>query len=210
MKTCLLLIFITTLFACSKKYAVMKVGQLVPSYTFNEILNTDQQPFNLENVNKPIIIEFWATWCSPCLPAMSKLEELQERFSDEIEIITVSTDNKKNLSKYIENTNTSLRIAFDSTHNKIFHYQYIPQTVLIDKKGIVKAITTPDKITEDIVKDLIDGKHINIKETQTGMADNLDLEKEYKGTEYQYTITAENLNLNFDFFCQYLDLISIW
>ena len=106
-------------------YRDLKVGEPIPDYTFNKILSakTGHKTFGLNNQKKPIVIEFWATWCGPCIDAMSKLEELQDKFTNEIEIITVSSDSKKNLNRYIQNTNTRLRIAFDTVHQDIFKYK---------------------------------------------------------------------------------------
>lgn len=175
----------------------MKIGEKVPDYTFKEVLNTDQKPFNLRSKNKPIVIEFWATWCSPCIPAMSKLEGLQKKFENDIDIITVSTDSRKNLYRYIENTNTTLKVAFDTTHIKTFVYKYIPHTILIDKNGIVKAITTPDKITVEIIENLINGENIKFTEVQSDESTNFDINKEYKSNDYQYEITSENKDFGF-------------
>jgi uncharacterized protein (TIGR03435 family) len=196
MKNILLLIIIASILSCSDEDKVVEIGKKIPEYSFNEILNKDKKPFNLNNRNKPIIIEFWATWCSPCIPAMKDLENYQKKYGNEIEFITVSTDTKKNLNKYIENTQTSLRVAFDTTHLKIFNYKYIPHTVLIDKNGIVKAITTPSKITEQVIDDLIKGNKINIEETITKVS-NLNLDKEFKNNDYQYKLTSENKELSF-------------
>ena len=139
------------------------------------MLNADQKAFSLNDIERPLLIEFWATWCSPCVPAMSKLEDFQRIYASQLDIITVSTDSKSNLIRYIDNTRTSLKIAFDTTHHNIFNYQNIPHAVLIDKNGITKAITTPDKITADIINDLIAGKDIIIDEAKIEVATNLAL-----------------------------------
>jgi uncharacterized protein (TIGR03435 family) len=196
MKNILLLITIASFLSCSDGNRVAEIGKKIPDYSFNEILNKDNKPFKLNNRDKPIIIEFWTTWCSPCIPAMKKLENYQEKYGNEIEFITVSTDTKKNLNKYIENTGTTLRVAFDTTHLKVFNYKYIPHTVLIDKNGIVRAITTPTKITDQVIDDLIKGKTINIKETVTEVS-NLNLNKEFKNNDYQYKLTSENKKMSF-------------
>ena len=196
MKNILLLIIIISFFSCAKKETVVEIGKKIPDYSFNEILNQDEKPFSLNNQNKPIIIEFWATWCSPCIPAMKKLEDFQKKYGNDIEIITVSTDSKKNLNRYIENTKTTLRVAFDTTHLKMFNYKYIPHTVLIDKNGVVKAITTPERITDQIIDDIIKNKTIKIEENEI-VVSNLSLNKEIKNNDYQYKLTSENKKMGF-------------
>lgn len=197
MKNKLFFVLIVLFISCSEENKIVKIGEKVPDYTFYEVLNTDQKPFNLRGKNKPIIIEFWATWCSPCIPAMSKLELFQKKFENDVDIITVSTDSKRNLNRYIENTNTSLKIAFDTTHIKTFAYKNIPHTILIDKNGIVKAITTPDHITEETVLNLINGENLKLSEIESNEATNFNLNKAFKSNDYQYKITSENKDFVF-------------
>jgi len=196
-KTLLLIIIIVSFLSCSKENNIVEIGKRIPDYTFNEILNTDKKSFSLKNQNKPIIIEFWATWCSPCIPAMSKLEGLQKEYGDKIEVITVSAENKKNLNRYIENTNTTLRIAFDTVHLKTFNYKHIPHTILIDKNGITQAITTPNKVTKQIVADLINGKVIKIQEDNKDFVSDTSLNVEFKNNDFQYKLTSENKNFSY-------------
>lgn len=196
MRNIILLVISVSFFSCSDKKTIVEIGKIIPDYSFNEVLNLDKKSFNLDNQNKPVIIEFWATWCSPCIPAMNKLEDFQNKYGNEIEIITVSTDSKKNLNRYIKNTQTTLRVAFDTTHHKMFNYKYIPHAVLIDKNGVVKAITTPSKITEQIIEDLIKEKPIKIEETEI-VASNFYLDREFKNIDYQYKLTSENKEMSF-------------
>lgn len=173
------------------------VGEKIPTYIFKEILNNDKKPFNTASQNKPFIIEFWATWCSPCIPAMKKLENIQKKYSGNLEIITVSTDSRKNLNRYIENTKTNLKIAFDTLHLSLFKYKIIPHTILVDKNGYIKAVTTPDKISDEILSDLIFGKEINIVDQENASKPNFVLDKEFKNNDYQFKLTSENKQLSF-------------
>lgn len=132
-------------------------------------------------------MEFWATWCIPCIRAMKELEILQKKFGNQLEILTISTDKISNLLRYINNTNTSLKIAFDTTHHDIFNYSSIPHTILIDKNGIIIAIITPDKINDKIIEDFVAGKEIEIIKKQDRPT-NLGLYKEYKNQFYKIYI----------------------
>lgn len=188
----LLLVFIAI--SCN---AQNKVGEKVPKYIFTEILNNNKKSFDTDKQKKPYIIEFWATWCAPCIPAMKKLENIQKKYGENLEIITVSTDSRKNLSRYIENTKTNLKIAFDTIHLSVFKYKNIPHTILVDKNGYIKAVTTPDKISDEILSDLIAGKEINIVSQEYLSKSNFVLDKEFKNNDYQFKLTSENKQLSF-------------
>lgn len=174
----------------------LKTGEKVPPYIFKEILNGDKKSFDISRQDKPLILEFWATYCQPCIPAMKDLEQYQLKFGNQLEILTISTDKKNNLLRYIDNTKTSLKIAYDSIHPDVFSYQHIPHTLLIDKKGFIKAITTPDQLTEKIIADLIAGKDIELR-TKEDKPTNQNLFNEVKNQFYQYTLTGENKNVSF-------------
>lgn len=182
------------LFATTTSFGQIKTGDKVPQYVFKDVLNGDKKPFDISTQGKPLILEFWATWCAPCIPAMKELELYQNKFGNQLEILTISTDKLSNLLRYINNTKTSLKIAHDSMHIDIFDYREIPHTLLIDKNGFIKAITTPKQLTEKIIADFVAGKEIEIIKKQD-IPTNSGLFKEYKNQFYQYTLTDENKEL---------------
>ena len=190
------IIIIFLLFATTTGFGQLKIGDKVPQYIFKDVLNGDKKPFDISNQGKPLILEFWATWCGPCLPAMKELEQYQNKFGNQLEILTISSDKVNNLLRYIDNTKTNLKIAYDSKHKDIFDYREIPHTVLIDKNGILKAITTPKQLTEKIIADFIAGKEIELI-IQKDLPTNLNLFKEVKNEFYYYTLTDGNKNLSF-------------
>jgi thiol-disulfide isomerase/thioredoxin len=184
------------LLATSTSFGQLKIGEKAPQYIFKNVLNGDKKPFDISSQGKPLILEFWATWCEPCIPAMKELEIYQNKFGNQLEILTISTDKLSNLLRYINNTKTSLKIAHDSIHVDVFNYKIVPHTILIDKNGYIKAITTPKQLTEKIIADFVAGKEIEIIKNEDKPT-NLGLFKEYKNDFYQYTLTAENKNLSF-------------
>lgn len=139
------------------------VGDSVANYTFRDVINNEPFDVSVSKNEKITILEFWATWCAPCLPAMEKLELIQKKYSDDIEILTISSDNRERLVKYIETTKTTLKIAFDTTHQEVFNYSTIPHTIIIGKDGIIKAITTPEQLTNNFIENLITNQKNNLK-----------------------------------------------
>ncbi len=189
------LIFILLLFGTTSSFGQIEIGKKAPQYIFKDVLNGDKKPFDISIQGKPLILEFWATWCSPCIPAMKELEIYQSKFGNRLEILTISTDKRSNLLRYIHNTNTSLKIAHDTLHVDIFNYHTVPHTILIDKNGIIKAITKPNQLTDKIIEDFVAGKEIEIITKQDDPT-NLGLFKEYKNQFYQYTLRDENKELD--------------
>ena len=70
---------------------------------------------------KPVLVDFWATWCGPCRKVAPILEEINEQFGDKIEIVKLDTD---------ENVDTAARYGVVS----------IPTLNVYVKGQVVKSI----------------------------------------------------------------------
>jgi thiol-disulfide isomerase/thioredoxin len=57
------------------------------------LVSESKAQINLSQIKKPIIIlNFWASWCTPCLKELPALEDLSKSFKDQIEVIGINTD----------------------------------------------------------------------------------------------------------------------
>lgn len=181
--------------SCKENNKIVEIDKKIPSYTFADVLNCPEQIISIDDFKgKPVIIEFWATWCAGCLPAMKKLDSLQTKFKDKLEIITVSSDDRDRLKRFIETTNTNLRIAFDTAHYDIFKYQFIPHTIIIDKFGIVRAITSPENINDSIINKLITENEIDLVLKNDFSTDTSQVKTIYQSTDTKRNIKLTNYN----------------
>src|SRR6185503_15628352 len=144
------------------------IGDKVPDIEFSNILNYSGSKAKLSSFRgKLIILDFWATWCSPCVKALPKLQSLQKQFGDKIQIITVTAENKETVNKFFSKSKigkeivSPVSITNDSILFKLFRHKYIPHDIWIDEKGIVKAITSHEYITKNNITTLQSGKKID-------------------------------------------------
>ena len=97
-----------------------------------------------EYLNKgPVLINFWATWCSPCKKEMVFLDEFERRYKDNgLSILSISIDSQKSLAhvrSYIRANNYTYDVFLDPNRQvfKKLNGNLMPTNVLIDKDGKV-------------------------------------------------------------------------
>ncbi|OAD42812.1 TlpA disulfide reductase family protein [Polaribacter atrinae] len=91
------LLFFSLLISC-KKGEVKELSQKVTSvksYTYNEL-----KPLLERNDGKTYVVNFWATWCAPCIKELPAFEKLNEEYAAKnVEVILVSLDFPKQVDK---------------------------------------------------------------------------------------------------------------
>ena len=73
----------------------LKVGSKAPSLDIQDWISDDNGKYpHIKNFTpgKVYVVEFWATWCGPCLKAMPHLAELQEKYADKVQFISVTDE----------------------------------------------------------------------------------------------------------------------
>jgi cytochrome c biogenesis protein CcmG, thiol:disulfide interchange protein DsbE len=98
---------------------------------------------------KFVLIEFWATWCSPCRRSIPHLNTLQEKFQDRLVVIGISDEPEADIRK-LKDPQIHYAIATDTAARtkEAVAVEGIPHTILIDPQGIVRFEGMPDYLTE--------------------------------------------------------------
>lgn len=139
----------------AQKSEELKVGQKIPDLIIKETLH-GSQTVNLKNLYKDglLIIDFWATWCTPCLREMKHLDSLKIQHPDKFNVLMVTEEDKEVIKKFFKKTiNKDLRtdeltiVTNDKLLGKMFPHRVVPHNVWIDSNGIIKAITNAGEIT---------------------------------------------------------------
>lgn len=106
---------------------------------------------------KPVVVDFWASWCPNCRRDMSNLNRFYEKYKDQVEVIGVNLQESQGVvEKFIASRNISFPIALDPSGqvSRAFGIQYTNTHFLIDKEGnLVRAI--PGDIREEDIQSLI-------------------------------------------------------
>ena len=116
------------------------VGKAAPDF---ELQNLDGQSISLSDLKgKPVLINFWATWCGPCVSEMPYLQEIHDEWSGKgLVVLAINIgDSSSEAEQFLQNHNLSLPVLLDT--GKVVAQRYnirgIPTTFFIDKDGIIQ------------------------------------------------------------------------
>ena len=91
-----------------------------------------------------VILDFWATWCEPCRESMPVIEKVAADYrARNVVLYTVNqADDTAAIRKFMKSINLDCAVALDRSliAGAAYQAEFIPQTVLIDKKGRVQAV----------------------------------------------------------------------
>lgn len=131
-----------------------------------EFTTTEGKTMKLSDLKgKVVYIDFWASWCRPCIGEMPYSKQLREHYKDEKNVVFlyVSIDEdaerwKMAMEKYdVQGMNTMDSGGWNGEIAKKYGIQSIPAYFLIDKQGNFATKSTPRPSNTDAVKSLIDG-----------------------------------------------------
>ena len=93
---------------------------------------------------KPVILNFWASWCGPCKSEMPDIEEAYKEYGDEIQFLIVNltgSDTVADASAYIAEQGYTFPVFYDNESQgaALFSVSSIPVTYFIDESGNVVA-----------------------------------------------------------------------
>lgn len=121
----------------------IKEGVAAPDFTGELMDGTSITLSELQG--KPVIINFWATWCGPCVKEMPAFERLKDDFGDKIGIIAVNCgDDAETVKDFVEENGYTFPVVLDEEYSisMLYPTNSIPYTVVLDAEGKVAHIST--------------------------------------------------------------------
>lgn len=94
-----------------------------------------------QNFGKPIIINFWATWCGPCKTELPYFNELYQKYGNDVNFMMVCTDDGATASdgvkQFLSSGGYTFPVYFDTDlqGSMVYGVYAIPRTIFIDKTG---------------------------------------------------------------------------
>ena len=137
------------------------INEKLKKYDDLTFLDADNNQISLKNYEgNLILLNFWATWCSPCkeeMPSLNNLQKKKDLNNLKIFPINIGKDNLEKSLNFFENLNIKdLKIYFDSpiTLAKKLQLRGIPTSILINKDGFefARIIGSIDFENENFIK----------------------------------------------------------
>ncbi|WP_428225178.1 TlpA family protein disulfide reductase [Flavobacterium sp.] len=185
MKKVIFLILVIFLTGNLYSQDTLRIGDKAPKINITDyILNA---PKDKKIENKFIILEFWATWCAPCLGSVPHLNDLQNKFKSRKDLFFLSLTYEKpeKTKRTLEKVKFKTIVVSDQTKKTEtnFNVEGIPHTVLIDNKGIVKWIGKPYELNSTMIENFLNGQNILTDNIELKTEKNEGIEAEKKESE---------------------------
>lgn len=178
MRTLLAFTLLAALSACSKadekkpdpvKEPAKKlgIGDAAPPLTVTKWLNGPETKIE---AGKVYVLEFWATWCGPCIAAMPHLAEVRDEFKDKgLVVVAVTTkdgngNDAESVAKFVKDTGAKFGFTFaycdadatDKAYMQASGQEGIPCSFVVGKDGKIAFIGHPMEL-DDVLPKVIDG-----------------------------------------------------
>ncbi len=131
-----------------------QVGALAPDFTLRGL---DQKNVRLSQLRgKPVMVNFWATWCGPCSAEMPNIEKVYEKYPNgDFAVLAVNQgEYADQVSGYADLYHLHFPILLDEKAQvaRVYRVQALPTTVFIDRDGIVREIHIGGPMTTEFIE----------------------------------------------------------
>ena len=121
--------------------SVARVGEPSPDF---KLQNLDGQSISLSDLRgKPVLLNFWATWCLPCRIEMPYIQQVYEEWSGKgLVVLAVNIgESPSKVKRFLQTYNLSLPVLLDPKQSAARKYNVppIPTSFFIDKDGTIQV-----------------------------------------------------------------------
>jgi len=136
------------------------VGQKAPEFTLPD---TEGRPVSLSHFQgKVVVLDFWASWCAPCIQELPVFQELHNQYRDKgFEVLGINlSDENPNVAGFLRDKKISYTnlIGNDRVQDLYGPITGFPTTLIIDRQGTIREHFVggrPREVIEDAIRQLL-------------------------------------------------------
>ncbi len=135
---------------CYGRSRLPRVGSAAPDFSVESVTLSQFR-------GQVVVLNFWATWCTPCVQELPSLVEMQRRMKTKgVTVIAVSVDvDEKAYRQFVRDHNVNLLTARDPSgkSSSLYGTFKFPETYIIDRKGVLqrKFLGAVDWTEQDVI-----------------------------------------------------------
>lgn len=119
-----------------------KENKAIPNVKVKNLKGETVETKTFNNEGKPFVINFWATWCKPCIMELNNIHEVYEKWQQEtgVKIIAISIDdvrNSKKVAPFVKGRNWKFEVYLDENGDfrRAMNVNNPPHSFLVNSKG---------------------------------------------------------------------------
>ncbi|MES2827140.1 MAG: TlpA disulfide reductase family protein [Bacteroidota bacterium] len=144
--------------------AQIKVGEHAPEISIKDWIKN--LPASKDLKGKFIVIDFWATWCAPCLETVPYLNTLieQNKTRKDLIFLALTDERREKVNLLLKKVSFSAAVVTDPSRKIFDDYKIdrIPVCIIIDDKNQVKWVGHTGKLNNEIIQNILNGREADL------------------------------------------------
>jgi len=144
----------------------LPVGTRQPTLDITTLLG-EHHPTWAELSGKAVVIDFWATWCAPCIASFPGINQIKAQSAGKpVEFFSVSYETRGQVEPVLKKHPLATQVSLDNDFRtfKSFNAWGIPGVFIFDKQGKLAAVIHPEDLSLSLIQTVLDGGIPNVEQ----------------------------------------------
>lgn len=147
--------FLPTISGAGARSSVAKIGEIAPDIDLKSLTGDQITLSKLQG--RPVLVNFWATWCGPCRQEFPSLVRKYNQYKEQgfvVVGVNYQDDNSDDgIRNFMRNSLATFPIVRDADerYGRMYRVNGLPTSIFIDRKGIVRDIVVGGPMTDEFL-----------------------------------------------------------